>query len=50
MNVGKRFHPEKELDVQMGTIVCQGCQCVIDHFEGEKVSTLYGICPACEEK
>ncbi|MFC0523977.1 GapA-binding peptide SR1P [Pontibacillus salicampi] len=31
----------------MGTIVCQDCQKVIEHFENEKVSTLYGTCPSC---
>ncbi|WP_077622158.1 GapA-binding peptide SR1P [Sediminibacillus massiliensis] len=31
----------------MGTIVCQDCQCIIDHYEDEKVSTLYGKCPTC---
>lgn len=30
----------------MGVIVCQTCGKVIEHFEAEKVSTLYGTC--CE--
>ncbi|KGX88781.1 GapA-binding peptide SR1P [Pontibacillus litoralis] len=34
----------------MGTIVCQDCQEVIEHFEDEKVSTLYGSCPECNDK
>ncbi|MCT8139085.1 GapA-binding peptide SR1P [Anaerobacillus sp. CMMVII] len=28
----------------MGVIVCQTCGKVIEHFEAEKVSTLYGTC------
>ncbi|TRM12262.1 GapA-binding peptide SR1P [Lentibacillus cibarius] len=31
----------------MGTIVCQDCQEVIEHFDDEKVSTLYGTCTNC---
>ncbi|TMW73037.1 GapA-binding peptide SR1P [Alteribacter natronophilus] len=31
----------------MGVIVCQCCDQVIEHFENEKVSTLYGNC--CEQ-
>ncbi|MBA2174322.1 GapA-binding peptide SR1P [Halobacillus locisalis] len=31
----------------MGTIVCQDCQKVIEHYENEKVSTLYSTCPTC---
>ncbi|MYL32980.1 GapA-binding peptide SR1P [Pontibacillus yanchengensis] len=34
----------------MGTIVCQECQGIIDHFEDEKVSTLYGKCPTCNDE
>ncbi|MCE7791709.1 GapA-binding peptide SR1P [Salipaludibacillus sp. CUR1] len=30
----------------MGTIICQDCESVIDHFDCEKVSVLYGKC--CE--
>ncbi|WP_163530315.1 GapA-binding peptide SR1P [Halobacillus ihumii] len=33
----------------MGTIVCQNCQKVIEHFENEKVSTLYSKCPSCNK-
>ncbi|MCA1023423.1 GapA-binding peptide SR1P [Halobacillus litoralis] len=33
----------------MGTIVCQDCQKVIEHYENEKVSTLYGTCPTCTD-
>jgi len=28
----------------MGTIVCQECGSIIDHFESNQVKTLYGIC------
>ncbi|WP_084031689.1 GapA-binding peptide SR1P [Anaerobacillus arseniciselenatis] len=28
----------------MGVIICQSCGKVIEHFEAEKVSTLYGTC------
>ncbi|KGX91535.1 hypothetical protein N781_03310 [Pontibacillus halophilus JSM 076056 = DSM 19796] len=28
----------------MGTIVCKDCQGIIEHFEYEKVTTLYGVC------
>ncbi|MBM7095975.1 MULTISPECIES: GapA-binding peptide SR1P [Alteribacter] len=31
----------------MGVIVCQSCEKVIEHYENEKVSTLYGNC--CEQ-
>jgi DNA-directed RNA polymerase subunit RPC12/RpoP len=31
----------------MGTIVCQTCNRTIDHFEDEKVTTLYAKCPDC---
>jgi len=30
----------------MGTIVCQQCDSTIEHFEDEKVTTLYATC--CE--
>ncbi|WP_084268650.1 GapA-binding peptide SR1P [Oceanobacillus damuensis] len=33
----------------MGTIICQDCQHVIEHYEEEKVTTLYGTCPSCNE-
>ncbi|WP_249869913.1 GapA-binding peptide SR1P [Oceanobacillus saliphilus] len=33
----------------MGTIICQDCQHVIEHYEEEKVTTLYGTCPTCNE-
>lgn len=32
----------------MGTIVCQDCQQVIEHFDDVKVTTLYGTCPTCD--
>ncbi|MDG5789477.1 GapA-binding peptide SR1P [Evansella sp. AB-P1] len=31
----------------MESIVCQSCEQVIDYYEGEKVSVLYGKC--CSE-
>ncbi|MFC3885821.1 GapA-binding peptide SR1P [Bacillus songklensis] len=34
----------------MGTIICQICNNTIDHFENEKVATLYGQCNCCDEK
>jgi len=34
----------------MGTIVCQDCEAIIDHFESEKCGVLYGICHCCEHK
>ncbi len=35
----------------MGVIVCQNCGKVIEHFEAEKVSTLYGTCcESCKNK
>ncbi|MDX5475896.1 MAG: GapA-binding peptide SR1P [Bacillaceae bacterium] len=39
----------------MGTIICQTCNSMIDHFEDEKVTTLYSKCtdcncPKCEEE
>ena len=33
----------------VGVIVCQHCEEVIDHYEDEKVSVLYGICPHCQK-
>ncbi|MDY7223176.1 GapA-binding peptide SR1P [Halalkalibacterium halodurans] len=34
----------------MGTIVCQTCNQTIEHFEVEKVTTLYAKCPSCNDK
>ncbi|WP_188633749.1 GapA-binding peptide SR1P [Lentibacillus kapialis] len=34
----------------MGIIICQDCQGVIEHFNDEKVTTLYGTCPSCDQK
>lgn len=34
----------------MGTIICQDCHEVIETFDEEKVTTLYGTCPTCNEK
>ncbi|MFD2760589.1 GapA-binding peptide SR1P [Lentibacillus juripiscarius] len=33
----------------MGTIICQDCQEVIEHFDDEKVTTLFGTCPDCNQ-
>ncbi|WP_100011093.1 GapA-binding peptide SR1P [Lentibacillus sediminis] len=33
----------------MGTIVCQECQGIIETFDEEKVTTLYGTCPDCNQ-
>ena len=32
----------------MGSIICQSCNQVIDYYESEKVSVLYGVC--CEKE
>ncbi|MFB5660736.1 GapA-binding peptide SR1P [Alteribacillus sp. HJP-4] len=35
----------------METIVCQTCDQIIEHIEGEKVATLYSSsCKKCDEK
>ncbi|MBM7598734.1 Fe2+ or Zn2+ uptake regulation protein [Virgibacillus halotolerans] len=34
----------------MGTIVCQECEKVIEQYDDEKVTTLYGTCPNCNGK
>ncbi|MFC4556965.1 GapA-binding peptide SR1P [Virgibacillus kekensis] len=34
----------------MGTIICQDCQKVVEHYDDEKVTTLYGKCPTCNSK
>lgn len=31
----------------MGIIVCQHCDSTIEHFEDQKVSTLYSKCDDC---
>jgi succinate dehydrogenase flavin-adding protein (antitoxin of CptAB toxin-antitoxin module) len=28
----------------MGTIICQSCESIIEHFESNQVKTLYGMC------
>jgi len=33
----------------VGTIVCQECAEIVNHFEEEKVTTLYGTCPSCHD-
>lgn len=30
----------------MGTLICKHCNSTIDHFEDEKVTTLYSQCSA----
>lgn len=32
----------------MGSIVCQSCNHTIEHFEDEKVTTLYSKCKECD--
>ncbi|CAG9619872.1 GapA-binding peptide SR1P [Sutcliffiella rhizosphaerae] len=32
----------------MGTIICQICNCAVDHFEDEKVTTYYAKCVDCQ--
>jgi hypothetical protein len=32
---------------KMGIIVCQSCEKTIEHFEEEKVTTLYAKCNTC---
>lgn len=34
----------------MGTIVCQSCEAIIDHFEWEKAGVLYGVCNCCDDE
>ncbi|GGH72168.1 hypothetical protein GCM10010978_08850 [Compostibacillus humi] len=36
-------------DGKMGIIVCQDCDKVIETYEDEKVTTLYGTCPECND-
>jgi len=43
----KAFSIYHERENKMGTIVCQSCNSVIDHFEDEKVSILYSNCCEC---
>ncbi|WP_246944099.1 GapA-binding peptide SR1P [Bacillus pinisoli] len=31
----------------MGVIICQTCEKTIEHFEEEKVTTLYAKCHTC---
>jgi hypothetical protein len=31
----------------MGVIICQSCEKTIEHFEEEKVTTLYATCNNC---
>ncbi|MGM7701010.1 GapA-binding peptide SR1P [Pseudalkalibacillus sp. Hm43] len=34
----------------MGTVICQTCDMTIEHFEVDKVTTLYSNCPDCKRK
>ncbi|WP_221563986.1 GapA-binding peptide SR1P [Alkalihalobacillus sp. TS-13] len=34
----------------MGTVVCVNCNTTIEHYEFEKVTTLYSNCPDCKNK
>lgn len=34
----------------MGTLLCQDCNSVIEMFEYEKVTVLYGKCSGCAKK
>lgn len=34
----------------MGTIVCKTCGEIIEHFDHEKASVLYGICRGCTKE
>ena len=34
---------------KLGTIVCQVCDNTIEHFDNEKVTTLYSTCDDCCE-
>lgn len=34
----------------MGTIVCKHCESTIEHFEDQKVSTLYSKCDECDSQ
>lgn len=36
----------EELD-GLGTIICKDCHEIINHYEEEKVTTLYATCPNC---
>ncbi len=47
-NVWKRFQLlwKREMN-SLGIIVCQKCERTIDHFEEEKVTTLYANCNSC---
>lgn len=33
----------------IGTLICQECLEIIEHFDDEKVTTLYGTCPDCNQ-
>ncbi|MFC7392402.1 GapA-binding peptide SR1P [Scopulibacillus cellulosilyticus] len=33
----------------MGIIICQKCNCTIDHVEDNKVRTLYSTCRKCKK-
>ncbi|WP_307190299.1 GapA-binding peptide SR1P [Geomicrobium sp. JCM 19039] len=31
-------------------IICQTCDCTIEHYKSDKVATLYSSCTACKNK
>jgi hypothetical protein len=44
----KTFSNRKnEREMGMGTIICQDCDHTIEHFDDEKVTTLYAKCNDC---
>ncbi|WP_081831626.1 MULTISPECIES: GapA-binding peptide SR1P [Geomicrobium] len=34
----------------MSIIICGTCNCTIEHYQGEKISTLYSSCNECKSK
>ncbi|WP_221261423.1 GapA-binding peptide SR1P [Cerasibacillus quisquiliarum] len=37
-------------EVKVGTIICKDCQKIVEHYEANKVTTLYGQCSKCQAK
>lgn len=37
-------------DLIMGMIICKICDSVMEYYDGEKVSKLYGTCQSCDIK
>lgn len=46
----KRFQIPLGGNIHMGTLICQACNKIIDHFEDEKVSVLYSSCANCHKE